>query len=126
MKERSATCHPERRRRRRTPSAARKTVTLAPFLLTCCTLERVGKQQLLNPGTDAIYRDRHYSQAVRVLAGGGASMDDVVELTTFHTDMSEFQRFEKVKDEFFPRNYPAVGVNGWFHHGRRWRCGRWR
>jgi len=37
----------------------------------------------------------------------------VVELTTFHTDMTAFERFAKVKDDYFPRNYPAwtaVGV----------------
>lgn len=122
----------------------RRLLAAAVALLSAsCTFERAGRQQLLNPGAEAIYRDWHYSQGVRVddlivvsgqvaagddietqargafeklravLAAGGASMADVVELTTFHTDMSEFQRFAKVKDEFFPRDYPAwtaVGV----------------
>jgi enamine deaminase RidA (YjgF/YER057c/UK114 family) len=41
-------------------------------------------------------------------------LEDVVELTTFHIDLrGEVDEFAKVKDEFFPRDYPAwtaVGV----------------
>ena len=50
----------------------------------------------------------------RVLAAAGANLADVVELTTFHTDLrGEMAAFAQVKDEFFPDNYPAwtaVGV----------------
>jgi enamine deaminase RidA (YjgF/YER057c/UK114 family) len=50
----------------------------------------------------------------RTLAETGASLEDVVELTTFHIDLrGEMDEFAKVKDEFFPRDYPAwtaVGV----------------
>lgn len=48
------------------------------------------------------------------LAAAGAALDDIVELMTFHTDLrGEVEAFAKVKDEFFPENYPcwtAVGV----------------
>lgn len=43
----------------------------------------------------------------RVVEAAGATLGDVVELTTFHVDMSETAAFGKVKDEFFPENYPA-------------------
>ena len=50
----------------------------------------------------------------RTLAAAGATLDDVVELTTFHIDLrGELEQFAKVKDEYIPRNYPAwtaVGV----------------
>ena len=50
----------------------------------------------------------------RTLAAAGATLGDVVELTTFHIDLrGELQQFAKVKDEYLPRNYPAwtaVGV----------------
>lgn len=39
--------------------------TVSLLLLTSSTLERVGQQQLLNLGAEAIYRDWHYSQTVR-------------------------------------------------------------
>jgi enamine deaminase RidA (YjgF/YER057c/UK114 family) len=49
-----------------------------------------------------------------VLAEAGASLGDVVELTTFHTDLrGEMAAFSAVKDRYFPRNYPswtAVGT----------------
>jgi enamine deaminase RidA (YjgF/YER057c/UK114 family) len=50
----------------------------------------------------------------RTLAAAGATLDDVVELTTFHIDLrGEMEQFAKVKDEYLPRYYPAwtaVGV----------------
>jgi enamine deaminase RidA (YjgF/YER057c/UK114 family) len=50
----------------------------------------------------------------RTLAAAGATLDDVVELTTFHIDLrGEMEQFTKVKDDYLPRNYPvwtAVGV----------------
>ena len=50
----------------------------------------------------------------RTLRAAGAELEDVVELTTFHIDLrGELRDFSKVKDDFFPRNYPAwtaVGV----------------
>ena len=49
-----------------------------------------------------------------VLDAAGATMADVVELMTFHTDLrGDMSEFVKVKDEFLPDRYPswsAVGV----------------
>ncbi|RDJ98909.1 RidA family protein [Paraburkholderia lacunae] len=49
-----------------------------------------------------------------VLETAGASLSDVVELTTFHTDLrGEIEAFSAVKDTYFPACYPswtAVGV----------------
>jgi enamine deaminase RidA (YjgF/YER057c/UK114 family) len=49
-----------------------------------------------------------------VLEAAGASLADVVELMTFHTDLrGEMLAFASVKDEYFPDRYPswtAVGV----------------
>ncbi|MFF2166640.1 RidA family protein [Streptomyces sp. NPDC058175] len=49
-----------------------------------------------------------------VLRAAGASLADIVELTTFHTDLrGDIQEFVQVKDEFLPDRYPswtAVGV----------------
>ncbi|KFX67286.1 RidA family protein [Paraburkholderia fungorum] len=49
-----------------------------------------------------------------VLHSAGASLTDVVELTTFHTDLrGEIEAFSAVKDAYFPAPYPswtAVGV----------------
>jgi len=49
-----------------------------------------------------------------VLAFAGASLDDVVEMTTFHIGLrAEIEDFMKVKSVYFPDRYPAwtaVGV----------------
>ena len=49
-----------------------------------------------------------------VLEAAGASLADVVELMTFHTDLrGDMAAFTKVKDAVFPDRYPswtAVGV----------------
>lgn len=51
-----------------------------------------------------------------VLAAAGGTQDDIVDVTTFHTDpASQFDRFLAIKDEHFPAApYPAwtaIGVN---------------
>jgi enamine deaminase RidA (YjgF/YER057c/UK114 family) len=49
----------------------------------------------------------------RVLSHAGATLADIVELTTFHTSIADMAAFSKVKAEFLPRDYPAwtaVGV----------------
>jgi len=49
-----------------------------------------------------------------VLSAAGATLADVVELTTFHIDLrGEMRDFARVKDAYFPADYPAwtaVGV----------------
>lgn len=49
-----------------------------------------------------------------ILEEAGATLADVVELTTFHTALQrDVEAFAKVKDEFFPDSYPswtAVGL----------------
>jgi enamine deaminase RidA (YjgF/YER057c/UK114 family) len=50
----------------------------------------------------------------KALAAAGASMADIVEVMSFHTDLrGEIADFVKVKDEYLPSRYPcwtAVGV----------------
>ncbi|MGG2464403.1 RidA family protein [Streptomyces sp. RGM 3693] len=49
-----------------------------------------------------------------VLEAAGASLADIVELTTFHTDLrGDIEEFARVKDAYLPDRYPswtAVGV----------------
>ncbi|MEK0098496.1 RidA family protein [Streptomyces sp. NPDC056121] len=55
-----------------------------------------------------------FEGAKAVLEAAGASLADVVELTTFHTDLrGGVAEFMEVKDKYFPDRYPAwtaVGV----------------
>ncbi len=48
-----------------------------------------------------------------VLAEAGATLEDIVELVTYHTSMKDIMGFSKVKAKFIPEDYPAwtaVGV----------------
>ena len=48
-----------------------------------------------------------------VLEAAGSSLNDIVELVSFHTSMNGMRDFANVKAEFISRNYPAwtaVGV----------------
>lgn len=48
-----------------------------------------------------------------VLESAGSSLDDIVELVSYHTSMNGIRDFGKVKAEFITQNYPAwtaVGV----------------
>lgn len=50
------------------------------------------------------------------LAAGGCTFDDIVDVTSFHTDPEkQFETFMRVKSDIFPEapypNWTAVGVN---------------
>ncbi len=76
---------------------------------------QVGIDATMTAGKGMEAQARLAFQALQsVLEAAGASLADVVELTTFHTDLrGEMRAFARVKDEFFPDRYPswtAVGV----------------
>jgi len=76
---------------------------------------QVGLDASMRPGKGLSEQARlAFGGLKTVLEAAGASLGDVVELTTFHIDLrGGSAEFGKVKDEFFPKNYPswtAVGV----------------
>ena len=76
---------------------------------------QVGVDEKLTPVSGMAAQARLAFEGLkRTLAAAGATLEDVVELTTFHIDLrGEMDQFAQVKDEYFPRNYPAwtaVGV----------------
>lgn len=76
---------------------------------------QVGIDAQMRPGEDMRAQARlAFASLKAILEAAGANLADVVELTTFHTDLrGEIEAFSAVKDEFFPDQYPswtAVGV----------------
>lgn len=76
---------------------------------------QVGIDATMTPGKGMEAQARLAFEALKsVLEAAGATLADVVELTTFHTDLrGEMRAFARVKDEYFPDRYPswtAVGV----------------
>jgi reactive intermediate/imine deaminase len=50
-----------------------------------------------------------------VLEAAGSSLDDIVEIVSYHTDMADLDTMNEVKAEYLTRNLPvwtAVGVSG--------------
>lgn len=59
---------------------------------------------------------RAFANLRATLAAAGATFDDIVDVTTFHTDPeAQFGPFMAIKDEMFPSapypNWTAIGVN---------------
>lgn len=53
-----------------------------------------------------------FRQLERTLREAGASLDDIVCLTSYHTDMAHLDAFRAVKDEFIRAPYPAWTILG--------------
>lgn len=57
-----------------------------------------------------------FANLVQVLSAAGSTLDDIVDMTTFHTDpQTQFDVVSAVKQKMFPQapypNWTAVGVN---------------
>ena len=76
---------------------------------------QVGIDASMTPGT-GIEEQAHlaFNGLKTILEAAGASLADVVELMTFHTELqADMQAFARVKDQYFPDCYPswtAVGT----------------
>jgi enamine deaminase RidA (YjgF/YER057c/UK114 family) len=53
-----------------------------------------------------------FRQLERTLREAGATLDDIVSLTSYHTDMAHLEAFRAVKDEFIRAPYPAWTIIG--------------
>lgn len=76
---------------------------------------QVGIDTAMRPGVGMEAQARLAFEGLKtVLEAAGATLADVVELMTFHTDLrGDMPAFAKVKDAVFPDRYPswtAVGV----------------
>jgi enamine deaminase RidA (YjgF/YER057c/UK114 family) len=71
----------------------------------------IGKEGVEQQSRKAFQRLQHS------LANAGATIDDIVELVTYHVSMGDLDTFRKVKSEFIHCNFPAwtaVGVTELF------------
>jgi enamine deaminase RidA (YjgF/YER057c/UK114 family) len=76
---------------------------------------QVGVDAAMRPGDGMETQARLAFESLKaVLEAAGATLADVVELVTFHTDLrGDMPAFTQVKDAFFPDRFPswtAVGV----------------
>ncbi|TCW83910.1 hypothetical protein C5O80_12390 [Burkholderia sp. SRS-46] len=76
---------------------------------------QVGVDAQMKVGEDVQAQTRIAFESLKtILAAAGATLSDVVEMTTFHTNLqADIELFSAVKDEYFPNCFPAwtaVGV----------------
>ena len=78
---------------------------------------QVGSRSDGSPETDFEAQVRlAFANLEATLKAGGCGLDDIVDVTTFHTDPeNQFETVLKVKSEVFPKepypNWTAIGVN---------------
>lgn len=53
-----------------------------------------------------------FDQIERLLVGAGASLDSVIKLTVYMTDLGEYGEFSAVRTERFPEKQPASAAVG--------------
>ncbi|HBO3911207.1 RidA family protein [Pseudomonas aeruginosa] len=70
---------------------------------------QVGIDATMTPGKDIGEQAQLAFQGLKtILEAAGATLADVVELMTFHTELqADMQAFAQVKDQYFPDRYPA-------------------
>jgi len=69
---------------------------------------QVGRDENLQvvEGAEAQYVQA-FENLKKVLAAAGATLADVVDIVTYHTDMRDILNFLAVKDRYFTQDYPA-------------------
>ena len=69
---------------------------------------QVGRDENLKvvEGSEAQYVQA-FENLKKVLAAAGATLADVVDIVTYHTDMRDILNFLAVKDRYFTQDYPA-------------------
>ena len=69
---------------------------------------QIGRDENLNVVVDAEDQIVQAFENLRqVVEAAGATLSDIVDLTTFHTDMRDLGLFMEVKDRYLSRDYPA-------------------
>lgn len=69
---------------------------------------QIGRNEDLQVVTDSEAQIQQAFENLRkVVEAAGATMNDIVDLTTFHTDMRDLALFMKIKDRYLTKDYPA-------------------
>ena len=66
--------------------------------------------QVVGKGNLAAQAHQVFENLRTALAAADASLDDVVKITVFMTDVSQLQTFREVRNSYFTRNVPASSL----------------
>ncbi|MGC9318758.1 MAG: RidA family protein [Armatimonadota bacterium] len=67
-----------------------------------------GDGQLVGEGDFRAQARQVFRNLQAIVAGAGGGMGDIVKMTTFLTDMSDYAAFVEVRSEYIPAPYPAA------------------
>lgn len=74
--------------------------------------------KLIHTGDFFAQAEQAFKNLDNVLKAGGSSLDDVLKVTIFLIDMSNFDKIVKLRERFFSKPYPAdsiVEISSLFH-----------
>jgi reactive intermediate/imine deaminase len=72
------------------------------------SLDAGGK--VVGAGDVAVQARQVFENLKTALAAAGASLEDVVKITIFMTDLGGLQAFRKLRNEYFPKDPPASSL----------------
>ena len=84
------------------------------LLFTSGIVSMSAKGEIIAPDNMEAQARYVFDQIEKLLAEQNATLNNVVKITTFVTDMSKYSEFSKVRSEVFNKPFPAsstVGVN---------------
>ena len=84
------------------------------LLFTSGIVSMSAKGEIIAPDNMEAQARYVFDQIEKLLAEQNATLNNVVKITTFITDMSKYSEFSKIRSEVFNKPFPAsstVGVN---------------
>lgn len=85
-------------------------VTAGPLLFVAGQVGVDAQGRVVGPGDPAAQTAQALENIKAILAASGATLDDVVKVTVYVTDMAHFEPIAQVRSRYFPRNGPASAI----------------
>lgn len=82
-------------------------VTAGPLLFVAGQVALDPEGRLVGKGDPGAQTAQALENIKAILAANRATMDDIVKVTVYVTDMAHFDRIAEVRSRYFPKNGPA-------------------
>ena len=89
------------------PFGFSQAVRAGDFLFLAGQLPADASGTLIGAGDIRVQTRKTFENIQAVLAAAGSSLDDIVELVSYHTDMADLGAVAEVKAEFIAKDFPA-------------------
>lgn len=82
-------------------------ITAGPLLFISGQVALDPEGRLVGKGDPAAQTVQTLENIKAIVTANGATMDDIVKVTVYVTDMKHFDRIAEVRSRYFPKNGPA-------------------